>query len=53
MKKQYTPPECKVTIILIENSLSSTSSSIYMGTYNTDYEQEWDELPDDERHIQW
>ncbi|WP_160070329.1 hypothetical protein [Sphingobacterium bovisgrunnientis] len=53
MKTKYTPPGFTVTIIDIENSLCNTSSTITMSELKTDYEQEWDELPDDERNIQW
>lgn len=53
MKKKYTPPGFSVTIIDIESSLCNTSSTIQIGNNNGDYLQEWDELPNDERNIQW
>ena len=53
MKEKYTPPELSVTIIDIENSLCNTSSTIQIGNRDEDYLQEWDQLPDDERNIQW
>ncbi|NGM73859.1 hypothetical protein [Sphingobacterium sp. SGL-16] len=53
MKKNYIPPGYSVTIIDIENSLCNTSSLIQPSIKDSDYLQEWEELPDDERKIQW
>jgi hypothetical protein len=53
MKDTYIPPVLTVTEINIENSLCNTSSTIQVGNTNEDYLQEWEELNDDNRFIEW
>ena len=53
MKKNYAPPVFYVSIIEIEDSYCNASSNIQIGINNEDYMQEWDEIPDDTRNIQW
>ena len=53
MKSIYMTPLITTTVIDIECSISSTSSTIKIGEDNQDYTQEWEQLDDDERFIQW
>jgi len=53
MKKKYFAPQCSVTTIEIEDSYCNASSNITIGNIDSDYQQEWDELPDDNREIKW
>ncbi|MGN0002457.1 MAG: hypothetical protein ACI35V_03395 [Sphingobacterium composti] len=53
MKRIYTSPTITVSILDIESSLCSTSSTIQVGSNDLDYQQEWEELDDDKRFIEW
>lgn len=53
MKKSYCSPTVHVETIEIEDSYCNTSSTIQIGTIEGDYQHEWEELPNDERSIQW
>ena len=53
MKKKYLSPKVTITLVDIEDSLCNASSGICFSQYDTDYQQEWDDLDDDERFIQW
>lgn len=53
MKRKYESPGYMVISIDIECCICNTSSTILIGNTNSDYQEEWEELPDDKRNIQW
>lgn len=53
MKKKYLSPQITTILVETEESLCNASSQISLSKYDLDYQQEWEDLGDDERLIQW